>query len=87
MDHAPYLIPIGPEKPACIRVLIRKCVVQKDLMLIISDTGDKWCASRNRFAGKFKWTHLVIDYNVVPHIHTARSALPAGKDHQNSLTV
>jgi hypothetical protein len=85
MDHAPYEIPIGPEKPACSRVLIRKCVVKKELMLIIIDTGDKRCAGRHRFTRKFKGTYLVFDYNVVAHIHTTRPALPAGKHHQNSL--
>jgi hypothetical protein len=28
----------------------------------------------------------VFDYDIVAHIHTARSALPADKHHQNSLT-
>jgi hypothetical protein len=86
MDHTSYKIPFGTEKPACSRVLIRKSVVQKELMLIIINTGDKRCACRNRFAGKFKWTYLVFDYNVIAHIHTAGSALPAAKHHQNSLT-
>jgi hypothetical protein len=27
----------------------------------------------------------VVDYDVVAHIHAARSTLPAGKHHQNSL--
>jgi len=85
MDHAPNKISIGPEKPAGSRVLIRKCVVQKDLMLIVIDTGDERCAGRNRLTGKFKGTYLVFDYDVVTHIHTARSALPADKHHQNSL--
>jgi hypothetical protein len=85
MDHAPYKISIGPEKPAGSRVLIRKCVVQKDLMLIVIDTGDERCAGRNRLTGKFKGTYLVFDYDIVAHMHTARSALSADKHHQNSL--
>ena len=85
MDHAPDKISIGPEKPAGSRVLIRKGVVQKDLMLVVIDTGDERCAGRNRLAGKFKGTYLVVDYDVVAHIHAARSTLPAGKHHQNSL--
>jgi hypothetical protein len=85
MDHAPYKISIGPEKPAGSRVLIRKCVVQKDLMLIVIDTGDEHCAGRNRLACKFKGTYLVFDYDVVSHIHAACSALPAVKHHQTSL--
>jgi hypothetical protein len=85
MDNAPYKISIGTEKPAGSRVLIRKCMVQKDVMLIFIDTGNKGCAGRNRLAGKFKGTYLVFDYDVVAHIHTTHSALSAGKHHQNSL--
>lgn len=85
MDHAPDKISLRPEKPAGSRVLIRKRVVQKDLMLIIINSGDERCSGRNRLAGKFKGTYLVFDYDIVTHIHTARSALPAGKHHQNSL--
>jgi hypothetical protein len=81
MDHAPYKISLRPEKPAGSRVLIRKGVVQKDLILIIIDTGDERCTGRNRLAGKFKGTYLVFDYDIVPHIHAARSALPAVKHH------
>jgi hypothetical protein len=44
MDNAPYKISIGTEKPAGSRVLIRKCMVQKDVMLIFIDTGNKGCA-------------------------------------------
>jgi hypothetical protein len=43
MDNAPYKISIRPEKPAGSRVVILKCAVQKDLMLIIINPGDKWC--------------------------------------------
>jgi hypothetical protein len=85
MDHAPYKISVGPEKPAGRRVLIRKRAVQKNIPLIFIDPCYKWCAGRNRLTGKFKGTYLVFDYDVVAHIHTARSALPADKHHQNSL--
>jgi len=54
-------------------------------MLILVDSGDKLCAGRNRLASKLKGTYLVFDYDVVTHMHTARSALPAGKHHQDSL--
>jgi hypothetical protein len=86
MDYAPNKIPLRPEKPAGSRVLIRKRVVQKDLMLIIINTGNERSTGRDRLAGKFKGTYLMFDYDIVTHIHTARSTLPAGKHHQNSLS-
>jgi hypothetical protein len=71
MDYTPYKISIRPEKPAGSRVVILKCAVQKDLMLIIINPGDKWCTGGNRLARKFKGTYLVFNYDVVAHIHTA----------------
>jgi hypothetical protein len=59
-------------------------VVQKNHPLVVIDPGDEWCAGRNRFAGKFKGAYLVFDHDIVAHVHTACSTLPAGKHHQDS---
>ena len=63
---------------------IGKGVVQKNLPLVVIDPCDEWCAGRNGFAGEFKGAHLVFDHDIVAHVHTARTTLPAGKHHQDS---
>jgi hypothetical protein len=44
MDYAENEITLRPEEPAGRRVLIQKCVVQKDLMFIVTDTGNERCS-------------------------------------------
>lgn len=84
VNRAPDTCSIRSEKTAGRRVLIRKCGVEKNFPFIFIDFGDKWCAGRNRFAGKFKRTDLLFDCNIVAHVHATGSALAAGKYHQNS---
>jgi hypothetical protein len=44
MDYAENEISFRPEEPTGRRVLIQKCAVQKDLMFIVTDTGDERCS-------------------------------------------
>ncbi len=68
-------------------MLIRKRVIREDLPLVFVNLRVKLRAGGYRFAGIFERTCLVIDCNIVAHIHATGSALPADENHQNSPSV
>src|SRR5512135_19110 len=65
-------------------MLIRKRVIREDLPLVFVNLRIKLRAGGYRFAGIFERTCLVIDCDIVAHIHATGSTLPADENHQNS---
>ena len=81
VDRAPEEAAVRAEEPAGRRVPFRKGEIHKDRPLVLVNFRSERGPGGDRFALERKRPGPAPDDDIIPKIHAARTALPAGKGH------